>query len=102
MNKAEIKKKFDEIVDFAGVAMYVDTPVKRFSSGMRVRLGFAVAAFLEPEILIVDEVLAVGDAEFQKKAIGKMQEVTHNDGRTVLFVSHNMGSVKNYVQAVFF
>jgi lipopolysaccharide transport system ATP-binding protein len=95
MRKHEIKKKLDEIVDFAGVARYINTPVKRYSSGMRVRLGFAVAAFLEPEILIVDEVLAVGDAEFQKKAIGKMQDVTKEEGRTVLFVSHNMVSVKN-------
>lgn len=94
MRKWEIKKKFDEIIDFAGCRMYVDTPVKRFSSGMRVRLGFAVAAFLEPEILIVDEVLAVGDAEFQKKAIGKMKDVSSTEGRTVLFVSHNMASVK--------
>lgn len=93
MTKAEIKRKFDEIVDFAGVARYIDTPVKRYSSGMNVRLGFAVAAFLEPEILIVDEVLAVGDAEFQNKAIGKMQSVSSNDGRTVLFVSHNMDSI---------
>jgi lipopolysaccharide transport system ATP-binding protein len=95
MSKKEIKSKFDEILDFAGCTMYVDTPVKRFSSGMRVRLGFAVAAFLEPEILIVDEVLAVGDAEFQKKAIGKMQDVSKSEGRTVSFVSHNMGSVKS-------
>lgn len=94
MRRNEITKKFDEIVDFAGCAMYVDTPVKRYSSGMRVRLGFAVAAFLEPEILIVDEVLAVGDAEFQKKAIGKMKEVSRGGGRTVLFVSHNMGSIR--------
>lgn len=94
MTKSEIKKKFDEIIDFAGVGLYVDTPVKRFSSGMRVRLGFAVAAFLEPEILIVDEVLAVGDVEFQKKAIGKMKDVSSNSGRTVLFVSHNMSSIK--------
>lgn len=94
MRKAEIARKFDEIVDFAGCALYVDTPVKRYSSGMRVRLGFAVAAFLEPEILIVDEVLAVGDAEFQKKAIGKMKEVSRGGGRTVLFVSHNMGSIR--------
>ena len=94
MTKAEIRAKFEEIVDFAGVARYIDTPVKRYSSGMRVRLGFAVAAFLEPEILIVDEVLAVGDAEFQKKAIGKMQDVSKGEGRTVLFVSHNMASVK--------
>lgn len=94
MRKQEIKSKFDEIIDFAGCAMYVDTPIKRFSSGMRVRLGFAVAAFLEPEILIVDEVLAVGDAEFQTKAIGKMQDVSAKEGRTVLFVSHNMGAVR--------
>ncbi len=95
MTKAEIKKKLDEIIDFSGVERYIDTPVKRYSSGMMVRLGFAVAAHLEPEILIVDEVLAVGDAEFQKKAIGKMQDVSKNEGRTVLFVSHNMKAVKN-------
>ena len=94
MRRHEIARKFDDIVDFAGCAMYVDTPVKRYSSGMRVRLGFAVAAFLEPDILIVDEVLAVGDAEFQKKAIGKMKEVSTGQGRTVLFVSHNMGAVE--------
>lgn len=93
MTKREVSKKLDEIVDFAGVERYLDTPVKRYSSGMMVRLGFAVAAHLEPEILIVDEVLAVGDAEFQKKAIGKMQEVSKGEGRTVLFVSHNMGSI---------
>jgi lipopolysaccharide transport system ATP-binding protein len=84
MRRREVKAKLDEIVDFAGVAKYLDTPVKRYSSGMTVRLGFAVAAFLEPEILIVDEVLAVGDAEFQKKAIGKMEEVSKEGGRTVL------------------
>lgn len=95
MTKKEIKTKFDEIINFAGCQMYIDTPLKRFSSGMRVRLGFAVAAFLEPEILIVDEVLAVGDAEFQKKAIGKMKDVSQTGGRTVLFVSHNMASVKS-------
>ena len=95
MTKAEIKSKFDEIVDFAGVAKYVDTPVKRYSSGMMVRLGFAIAAHLEPEILVVDEVLAVGDAEFQKKAIGKMQDVSKGEGRTVLFVSHNMAAVRS-------
>ncbi len=95
MKKKEIDIKFDEIVDFSGCTMYVDTPIKRFSSGMRVRLGFAVAAFLEPEILIIDEVLAVGDAEFQKKAIGKMQDVSKTEGRTVLFVSHNMVAVQN-------
>lgn len=93
MTRSEITRKLDEIVDFAGVERYLDTPVKRYSSGMMVRLGFAVAAHLEPEILIVDEVLAVGDAEFQKKAIGKMQEVSRGVGRTVLFVSHNMGAV---------
>jgi lipopolysaccharide transport system ATP-binding protein len=94
MSKTEIRGKLDEIVDFAGVERYIDTPVKRYSSGMTVRLGFAVAAHLEPEILVVDEVLAVGDAEFQKKAIGKMQDVSKNDGRTILFVSHNMGSIQ--------
>jgi lipopolysaccharide transport system ATP-binding protein len=93
MTRNDISRKFDEIVDFAGVERYIDTPVKRYSSGMTVRLGFAVAAFLEPEILVVDEVLAVGDAEFQKKAIGKMQDVSKGEGRTVLFVSHNMGSI---------
>ena len=98
MRKWEIDKKFDEIVDFAGVAKYIDTPVKRYSSGMTVRLGFAVAAYLEPEILVVDEVLAVGDAEFQKKALGKMQEVSQGHGRTVLFVSHNMSAVKTLCQ----
>ena len=95
MTKHEIDRKLDEIVDFSGCERYIDTPVKRYSSGMQVRLGFAVAAFLEPEILVVDEVLAVGDAEFQKKAIGKMKEVSQGGGRTVLFVSHNMGSVRN-------
>lgn len=95
MTNAEINRKFDEIVDFAGVERYIDTPVKRYSSGMTVRLGFAIAAHLEPEILVVDEVLAVGDAEFQKKAIGKMQDISTGLGRTVLFVSHNMASIKN-------
>ncbi len=95
MTRAEINRKLDEIVDFAGVERYLDTPVKRYSSGMIVRLGFAVAAFLEPEILVVDEVLAVGDAEFQKKAIGKMQDVSRGEGRTVLFVSHNMAAVRS-------
>jgi lipopolysaccharide transport system ATP-binding protein len=90
MTRSEIKRKFDEIVAFAGVERYVDTPVKRYSSGMYVRLAFAVAAHLEPEILIVDEVLAVGDAEFQRKALGKMKDVSARQGRTVLFVSHNM------------
>lgn len=95
MRKHEIKRKFDEIVDFAGVERYIDTPVKRYSSGMYVRLAFAVAAHLESEILIVDEVLAVGDAEFQKKCLGKMGEVSKGEGRTVLFVSHNMDAVLN-------
>jgi lipopolysaccharide transport system ATP-binding protein len=94
MTKKEIQSKFDEIVDFSGCELYIDTPTKRYSSGMTVRLGFAVAAFLDPEILIVDEVLAVGDAEFQKKAIGKMKEVSAGGGRTVLFVSHNMNSIR--------
>ncbi len=92
MTKIEVKTKFDEIVDFAGVERYIDTPVKRYSSGMYVRLAFAVAAHLEPEILIVDEVLAVGDMEFQKKCLGKMKDVS-TQGRTVLFVSHNMGAI---------
>lgn len=95
MPQKEITRKLDEIVDFAGVERYLDTPVKRYSSGMTVRLGFAVAAFLEPEILVVDEVLTVGDAEFQKKAIGKMKDVSQGGGRTVLFVSHNMDSMLN-------
>jgi lipopolysaccharide transport system ATP-binding protein len=95
MTKNEIKSKLDEIIDFSGCEMYIDTPVKRYSSGMTVRLGFAVAAHLEPEILVVDEVLAVGDAEFQKKAIGKMQDLSQEQGRTVLFVSHNMASIQN-------
>lgn len=95
MTKQEIARKLDEIVDFSGCERYIDTPVKRYSSGMMVRLGFAVAAHLDPEILVVDEVLAVGDAEFQKKAIGKMQDVSKGEGRTVLFVSHNMTSIKN-------
>jgi len=93
MTKKEIKSKFDEIVDFSGVERYIDTPVKRYSSGMFVRLAFAVAAHLEPEILIVDEVLAVGDADFQKKCLGKMKDVS-GQGRTVLFVSHSMPSIK--------
>ena len=95
MTKKEISSKLDEIVDFSGCERYIDTPVKRYSSGMMVRLGFAVAAHLDPEILVVDEVLAVGDAEFQKKAIGKMQDVSRGEGRTVLFVSHNMTSIKS-------
>lgn len=95
MTRTEIKSKFDEIVQFSGVDRYIDTPVKRYSSGMYVRLAFAVAAHLEPEILIVDEVLAVGDAEFQKKALGKMKDVSTSEGRSVLFVSHNMLAVKS-------
>jgi len=102
MTKHEIKSKFDEIVDFAGVERYVDTPVKRYSSGMYVRLAFAVAAHLEPEILIVDEVLAVGDSEFQKKALGKMKDVSGKEGRTVLFVSHNMAAIQNLCQKIIF
>lgn len=94
MTRKEIKRKFDEIVDFSGVERYIDTPVKRYSSGMYVRLAFAVAAHLESEILIVDEVLAVGDAEFQKKCLGKMGDVTKGEGRTVLFVSHNLAAVR--------
>lgn len=94
MNKSEVSSKIDEIIEFSGCERYIDTPVKRYSSGMKVRLGFAVAAHLDPEILVVDEVLAVGDAEFQKKAIGKMREVSRGEGRTVLFVSHNMASIK--------
>lgn len=93
MSRREIKSKFDEIVEFAGVAKFLDTPVKRYSSGMYVRLAFSVAAHLEPEILIVDEVLAVGDSEFQKKCLGKLQNVTNQDGRTVIFVSHDMNAV---------
>ncbi|WP_136480564.1 ABC transporter ATP-binding protein [Cognatitamlana onchidii] len=95
MTKAEINSKLYEIIEFSGCQRYIDTPVKRYSSGMKVRLAFAVAAFLEPDILVVDEVLAVGDAEFQKKAIGKMQDISKGDGRTVLFVSHNMAAVKD-------
>jgi lipopolysaccharide transport system ATP-binding protein len=93
MTKKEIASKIDEIIEFSGCERYIDTPVKRYSSGMTVRLAFAVAAFLEPEILVIDEVLAVGDAEFQKKAIGKMQDISRTGGRTVLFVSHNMDSI---------
>jgi homopolymeric O-antigen transport system ATP-binding protein len=95
MTKTEIRKKFDEIVTFAGIETYIDTPVKRYSSGMYVRLAFAVAAHLEPEILIVDEVLAIGDAEFQEKCLGKMSEVAHEGRRTVLFVSHQMNAVQS-------
>lgn len=98
MTKTEITRKMDQIVDFAGIERYLDTPVKRYSSGMTVRLGFSIAAHLEPEILVVDEVLAVGDAEFQKKAIGKMQDVSKGECRTVLFVSHNMTAVKGLCQ----
>jgi lipopolysaccharide transport system ATP-binding protein len=95
MKKTEIKKKFDEIVEFSGIEQFLDTPVKRYSSGMYVRLAFGVAAHLEPDILIVDEVLAVGDAEFQKKCMGKMKDVSHQKGRTILFVSHNLQAVNN-------
>ena len=89
----KLRKKFDEIVDFAEIEKFLDTPVKRYSSGMYVRLAFAVAAHLEPEILLVDEVLAVGDAQFQKKCLGKIEDVSTKEGRTVLFVSHNMGAI---------
>ena len=95
MTKKEINSKLEEIINFSGCERYIDTPVKRYSSGMKVRLAFAVAAFLEPDILVVDEVLAVGDAEFQKKAIGKMQDISNADGRTVLFVSHDMVAIQN-------
>lgn len=102
MTKQEVKRQFDEIVDFSGVERYIDTPVKRYSSGMYVRLAFGVAAHLEPEILIVDEVLAVGDAEFQKKALGKMKDVSTTEGRTVLFVSHNMTAIKSLCTSVIY
>lgn len=102
MSQQEIKSKFDEIVDFSGVERYIDTPVKRYSSGMYVRLAFGVAAHLEPEILIVDEVLAVGDAEFQKKALGKMKAISKGEGRTVLFVSHNLIAIKNLCSKTIF
>jgi lipopolysaccharide transport system ATP-binding protein len=102
MRKEEITRKLDEIVDFAGVEKYIDTPVKRYSSGMYVRLAFAVAAHLEPDIMIVDEVLAVGDAEFQKKAIGKMKDVSIKGGRTVLFVSHNMNAIQSLCESCIF
>ena len=95
MRKAEIDKHFDAIVDFSGVEKFLDTPLKRYSSGMQLRLAFSVAAFLEPEILIIDEVLAVGDAEFQKKCLNKMKDVSMNEGRTVLFVSHDMNAIKS-------
>jgi lipopolysaccharide transport system ATP-binding protein len=101
MSKKEILKKMDDIVEFSGVEKFLDTPVKRYSSGMYVRLAFAVAAHLETEILIVDEVLAVGDAEFQKKCLGKMDDISKKEGRTILFVSHNMGAVKNLCEEVF-
>ena len=97
MSRAEIKRKFDEIVAFAETEKFLDTPVKRYSSGMYVRLAFAVAAYLEPEILIVDEVLAVGDTQFQKKCLGKMEEIG-KEGRTVLFVSHNMSAIEQLTQ----
>jgi lipopolysaccharide transport system ATP-binding protein len=100
MRKAEIVRKFDEIVGFAGVEKFIDTPVKRYSSGMYVRLAFAVAAHLEPEILIIDEVLAVGDAEFQQKCMGKIRDVSFNNGRTVLFVSHNITAIKQLCNRV--
>jgi len=100
MTKAEIRSKIDEIIEFSGCERYIDTPVKRYSSGMTVRLAFAVAAHLEPDILVVDEVLAVGDAEFQKKAIGKMQDISKGEGRTVLFVSHNMDSISKLTTRV--
>ncbi|MDJ1491723.1 ABC transporter ATP-binding protein [Cytophagaceae bacterium DM2B3-1] len=102
MTKVEITRKFDEIVDFAGIERFIDTPVKRYSSGMYVRLAFAVAAHLESEILILDEVLAVGDAEFQKKCLGKMDDVAHKQGRTILFVSHSMASVKELCNTAIF
>src|SRR5687767_14808959 len=94
MKRKEIESKFDEIIDFSGVEKFLDTPLKHYSSGMQLRLAFSVAAFLEPEILIIDEVLAVGDAEFQKKCLGKMEDVSKS-GRTILFVSHNMGAIQN-------
>lgn len=94
MTKKEIARKFDEIVEFSGIGKFLDTPVKRYSSGMQVRLAFSVAAHMEPDILLIDEVLAVGDAEFQKKCMGKMEEVTQKDGRTILFVSHNLAAIK--------
>ncbi len=98
MTKSEVARKMDEIVEFAGIRRYLDTPVKRYSSGMKVRLGFAVAAHLEPDIIVVDEVLAVGDAEFQKKAVGKMKAVSSDEGRTIIFVSHNMASIRAICQ----
>jgi len=100
MKRDEIKRKFNEIVDFAGVEKFIDTPLKRYSSGMYVRLAFAVAAHLEPEILVVDEVLAVGDAEFQKKCLGKMEDISKSEGRTILFVSHNMAAIESLCKKV--
>ena len=102
MGRKEIAQKFDQIVEFAGIEKFLDTPVKRYSSGMYVRLAFSVAAHLEPDILLVDEVLAVGDAEFQKKCLGKMEEVTKKEGRTILFVSHNLSAVENLCQKSIF
>jgi len=102
MTRPEIKKKFDAIVDFSGVEKFLDTPVKRYSSGMYLRLAFSVAAHLEPDILIIDEVLAVGDAEFQKKCLGKMDEVGRKEGRTILFVSHNMKAIQQLCNKVFY
>ena len=102
MSRAEIREKFDEIVAFAEVEQFLDTPVKRYSSGMYVRLAFAVAAHLEPDILIVDEVLAVGDSQFQKKCLGKMQDVSKNEGRTVLFVSHNLATIKSLCSSIIY
>jgi lipopolysaccharide transport system ATP-binding protein len=102
MRRGEIKSKFDEIVAFAEVEKFLDTPVKHYSSGMYVRLAFAVAAHLEPDVLIVDEVLAVGDSEFQKKCLGKMKSVSENEGRTVLFVSHNMQAIRQMCQRVIY
>src|SRR5690242_20548866 len=102
MNKKEITSRLDEIIEFSGVERFIDTPVKRYSSGMYVRLAFAVAAHLDPEILIVDEVLAVGDAEFQKKCLGKMRDVSEKNGKTVLFVSHNMGAIQELTTSCLF
>jgi lipopolysaccharide transport system ATP-binding protein len=102
MTKPEINRKFDEIIEFSGVSQFIDTPVKRYSSGMYVRLAFAVAAHLEPDILIVDEVLAVGDADFQKKCLGKMSDASKKEGRTILFVSHNMQAVNNLCKRAMF
>ena len=102
MSRAEIRIKFDEIVDFSGVEKFLDTPVKRYSSGMYVRLAFAVAAHLEPEILVIDEVLAVGDAEFQKKCLGKMEEVSKDGGRTILFVSHQLEAIKQFCSSAIY